>query len=167
MVLKAFHPSIAMLESYDMEISLIKDENDALAEHDVQAMAFDDHVAHIAEHKVPMASVAARKGPSVPRRIAHIQQHLDFLAGNSQHGPINPILATIGNQPTLPPGTPDAILLPKPAQMPPNGPQMPAKPPLPPQMGKPPMPQPKPVGARLPAGPALPPKPIPAPGVMQ
>jgi hypothetical protein len=74
---------------------------------------------------------------------------------------MNPILATINNQPSLPAGTPGQMVLPKPQApaMHPNGPQIPAKAPIAPPPGMrsaPPRP-----------GPALPPKPIPAPGVMQ
>jgi hypothetical protein len=122
-----------MLESYDMEISLIKDENDAMGQGPIpDAVVFDDHVTHLAEHKVLMASVEARKNPQLIMAVTkHIQSHLDFLAGNAQHGPMNPILATIGNQPSLPPGTPSSIVLPNPqpqqpqvSGMPPKGPQM-------------------------------------------
>lgn len=145
-----------LLESYDMEISLIKDENDALGDgQEVHALVFDDHVMHIAEHKVPMASVEGRKDPSVPARLKHIQEHLDFLAGNAQHGAMNPILATIGNQPTLPPGTPSQIVLPV---MPPPAPAaaapgLPPKPPMPPRPGAP---VPPPISSAVPKPPAPP-----------
>jgi hypothetical protein len=114
-----------LLESFDMEISLIKDENDALGNGEqVHAAVFDDHVGHISEHKVLMASTEARRNPQLVVNVtAHIQEHLDFLAGNAQHGPMNPILATIGNQPSLPPGTPDQVVLP------------PMRPPMPPMQG--------------------------------
>lgn len=113
-----------MLESYDMEIALIKDENDAMGQGMIpDAVVFDDHVTHLAEHKVLLASVEARKNPTLISSVTkHIQSHLDFLAGNAQHGPMNPILASIGNQPTLPPNTPSQILLPS---MPPQPPGMP------------------------------------------
>jgi hypothetical protein len=135
-----------MLESYDMEMSLIKDENDALGRgEDCIAIVTDQHVTHIPEHNVLLASVEARKAPDLVARVTkHNQMHIDFLAGNAQHGPMNPILATINNQPSLPPGTPDQMVLPKPLAPPPG---MRAAPPRP--------------------GPALPPKPIPAPGVTQ
>jgi hypothetical protein len=109
-----------LLESHDMEISLIKDENDGLGDGPIpDAVVFDDHVTHIAEHKVLLASVEARKNPQLIASVTkHIQSHLDFLAGNAQHGPMNPILASIGNQPTLPPNTPDQIVLPKAPPMP-------------------------------------------------
>ena len=109
-----------LLESYDMEISLIKDENDAMGDGPIpDAVVFDDHVTHLAEHKVLLASVEARKNPQLIGSVTkHIQSHLDFLAGNQAHGPMNPILASIGNQPTLPLGTPGEILLPKAAPAP-------------------------------------------------
>ena len=116
-----------LLESYDMEISLIKDENDQMGSGDIpDAVVFDNHIVHIPEHQVLLASVEARKNPVLIQSVTkHIQSHLDFLAGNQQHGAMNPILATIGNQPTLPPGSPNGIVLPAPSpQMPPGGPQM-------------------------------------------
>ena len=141
-----------LLESYDMEISLIKDENDAMGQGPIpDAIVFDNHVDHIAEHKTLLASVEARKNPALIQTVTkHIQSHLDYLAGNAQHGPMNPILATIGNQPSLPPGTPDAIVLPKMAAPPPIGP-------------KPPMP--KPGAVPVPGGQvALPKPPVAMPG---
>jgi hypothetical protein len=153
-----------LLESYDMEISLIKDENDAMGQGPIpDAIVFDNHVDHIAEHKTLLASVEARKNPALIQTVTkHIQSHLDYLAGNAQHGPMNPILATIGNQPSLPPGTPDAIVLPKaaapppagPPGMPPKPPTMPARPPIGP---KPPMP--KPGAVPVPGGQVALPKP--------
>ena len=144
-----------LLESYDMEISLIKDENDQMGNGPIpDAVVFDNHVVHIPEHQILLASVEARKNPQLVMAVTkHIQSHLDLLAGNAQHGPINPIIATINNQPSLPPGTPNPIVLPKmappaPAGMPPKGPG------LPPGAPKPPMP------ARPPR-PALPPRPMP------
>ncbi len=133
-----------LLESYDMEISLIKDENDAMGQGPIPpAVVFDDHVTHLAEHKVLLASVEARKNPQLIQSVTqHIQSHLDFLAGNAQHGPMNPILASIGNQPTLPPNTPNGIVLPK----------------------MQPAPAPAPAGPRPNAGPALP-TPNAAPGM--
>jgi hypothetical protein len=147
-----------MLESSDREMSLVKDENDAMGDGPIpDAIVFDDHVMHIAEHKVLLASVEARKNPVLIGAVTkHIQSHLDFLAGNMQHGPMNPILATIGNQPTLPPGTPDQIVLPKIAPPPQAAPGIAPKPGMP---AMPPKPMPKP--APRPAVPT----PTAAPGV--
>lgn len=135
-----------LLESYNMEISLIKDENDQMGDGPIpDAVVFDNHVMHIPEHQVLLASVEARRNPVLIQSVLkHIQSHLGFLAGNSQHGPMNPILASIGNQPTLPPGTPDQVVLPK----------LPPPAPMPPQMA----------GPKPPAGPALP-TPHTAPGM--
>lgn len=136
-----------MLESYDMEISLIKDENDQMGQGPIpDAVVFDNHIMHIPEHQVLLASVEARRNPQLIQAVLkHIQSHLGFLAGNAEHGPMNPILASIGNQPTLPPGTPDQIVLPRP---------------VPPPAAVPP----GPVGPRPAAGPALP-TPNAAPGL--
>ena len=133
-----------ILESYDMEISLIKDENDAMGQGPIpDAVVFDEHILHIPEHKVLLASVEARKNPQLIMVVTkHIQSHLDFLAGNAQHGPMNPILASISNQPTLPVGTPSGIVLPKPAPMAPGLPPQAANPMPGPMPPKPPIPQP-------------------------
>ena len=127
-----------LLESYNMEISLIKDENDQMGQGPIpDAVVFDNHVMHIPEHQVLLASVEARRNPQLIQAVLkHIQSHLGFLAGNAQHGPMNPILASIGNQPTLPPGTPSSIVLPPP------GPQMaPGAAPMPPKPGAVPAPR--------------------------
>ena len=142
-----------MLESYDMEIALIKDENDGLGKGQIpSAVVFDDHVTHIAEHKVLLASITARQNPQLIAWVTqHIQTHLNFLAGPN---PMNPILATIGNQPTMPPGTPSQIVTPTlpPAPMAPQGPQIPLGAPGAPRPiagPKPPMPMPAPAGATV------------------
>lgn len=130
-----------LLESADAEIFLIKDENDKLGQGTLpdgsqpipNAAPTDDHTLHIAEHRVLLASVEARMNIPLNNAVTrHIQSHLDFLAGNAQHGPINPIIATITNQPTLPTGTPSQLVLPKPppAPAPAPAPQGP-KPPVP------------------------------------
>ena len=140
-----------LLESYDMEISLIKDENDQLGDGPIpDAIVTDNHVMHIPEHQVLLASVEARRNPQLVAAVTkHMQSHIDFLAGNAIHGPMNPILATLNNQPTLPPNTPNALVLPK----------------MPPAPPKPPMAGPKPP---IPAGRPMPPKqslPTPGPGL--
>jgi hypothetical protein len=135
-----------MLEAADSEISLVKAENDKLSNgENTPAMFSDNHVMHIPEHLVLLASPEARSNPNSPMVLAvtkHVQEHLDFLAGNKQHGPINPIIATITNQPTLPPGSPDAVVLPAQVTPPPQAPLAPKAGPMPaqpPQAAKPPM----------------------------
>lgn len=105
-----------LLESYDMEISLIKDENDSLDDGEIpDAIVTDNHIMHMPEHLVKLASVQARRNPVLLASVLkHVQSHIGFLTGNAQHGPINPVLASILGQPSLPPGSPDAITLPKP-----------------------------------------------------
>ena len=121
------------------------------------AVVFDDHVTHLMEHKVMLASVEARQNPTLINSVTkHIQSHLDFLAGNAQHGPMNPILASVLNQPTLPMGTPSAILLPKPA---PGGAPPQAGPAGPKPMPKLPIPQAPPANPNLPPTAKLPPIP--------
>jgi hypothetical protein len=139
-----------LLESYDMEISLIKAENDELAAGTpTPAVVFDDHVTHIAEHKVILASPETRRNSAVVLAVTkHIQEHIDFLAGNAQHGPMNPIIASLSNQPTLPPGTPSGLLLP-PAQPGPTAPP-PGAGPVPPKPAMPFPPKAAPQGAPMP-----------------
>lgn len=136
-----------LLESYDMEIALIKDENDELGNGPIpDAVVFDNHVMHIPEHQVLLASVEARKNPQLVQAVTqHIQSHLNFLAGGPDHGPMNPILATIGNQPALPPGTPSGVVLPNtppqvsapgaPVPSAPGAPNLPPRPNLAPPKG--------------------------------
>lgn len=113
-----------LLESYDMEISLIKDENDSLDAGEIpDAIVTDNHIMHMPEHLVKLASVQARRNPQLLASVLkHVQSHIGFLTGNAEHGPMNPVLASILGQPSLPPGSPDAITLPKP---PPQGPVLP------------------------------------------
>jgi hypothetical protein len=120
-----------ILEAYDMEISLIKDENDKLGKGMIpDAVVFDNHIMHIPEHQTLLASVEARKNPQLVQAVTrHIQSHLDLLAGNAVHGPMNPIIATINGQPSLPPGSPSPVVLPK-APPPPPMPPKPAGPPM-------------------------------------
>ncbi len=150
-----------MLEGYEQEISLIKDENDAMGDGPIpDAVVFDDHVTHLAEHKILLSSVEARKNPKLVMSVTkHIQSHLDFLAGNAQHGPMNPILASVLNQPTLPMGTPSAILLPKPqVGAPPQagpGPQKPMPKLQPPQVQTPVSPSTNLPSVKLPQSPVI------------
>ncbi len=139
-----------LLESYDMEISLIKAENDELSDGTyTPAVIFDDHVTHIAEHKSILASPETRRNPQVVNAVTkHIQEHIDFLAGNAQHGPMNPIIASLSNQPTLPPGTPSGLTLPPPQTS--GAMPMPGAGPLPPKPAMPFPPKPAPQGAPMP-----------------
>ncbi len=137
-----------LLESYDMEISLIKDENDSLDEGDIpDAIVTDNHIMHMPEHLVKLASVKARQNPKLLAAVLkHVQSHIGFLTGNAQHGPMNPVLASILGQPSLPPGSPDAVTLPPPAKgaaMPPRPMAPAARPGMPPAM--PPQPAKSPV----------------------
>ena len=139
-----------MLESYDSEIALIKDENDKMGNGQIpDAIVTDDHITHILEHKVILASVEARQNPQLVIAVTkHIQSHLDFLAGNAQHGPMNPIIASLLNQPSLPPGTPSQEVLPPFKPAPAKPPMMPTptqNPNLPSQVALPKPPQPNPI----------------------
>lgn len=115
----------------ETQLRLVKQENEALMKGvQFEAAITDNHVMHILEHTPNIDTLEARMNPNTPEVIAafaHIQSHIDQLAGNAQHGPINPILAGIIGDPTLPPGTPSSI------QLPPQGPPVPQGPPQQPQ----------------------------------
>lgn len=119
---------------------LIKQENEAILKGQVPEVAItDNHVQHILEHTQVFDTIDARTNPNSPHVVAglaHVQKHINALAGgidpvtNIPQGAINPILAGILGQPTIPPGVPSSIQL---APMVPGGP--PAAPGGPPQAG--------------------------------
>lgn len=136
----------------ETQLKLIKAENEAIMKGQCPEVAVtDNHVAHILEHTQTFDSIEARLNPNSPAFIAgmqHVQLHLNMLMGGvdprtgAVTGPINPVLAGIIGDPTLPPGTPSQIQLPPPMPMggmapPPqqgnvprrtNGPQQPQSP---------------------------------------
>lgn len=163
----------------ETQLKLVKQENEAiLTGKQFGCAVTDNHVMHILEHTPVIDTIEARLNPNMPHVIAamiHIQDHLNKLAGGKKlfptpqdqanamasggaslmEGPVNPVLAGIIGDPTLPPGTPSMVQLPPmpagapPAPRPqaqPNGPQdSPAQPSqVLPQTG---MPGPQPVGA--------------------
>lgn len=142
----------------ETQLKLVKQENEALmAGTQFECCITDNHVMHILEHTAIIDTMEARLKPNEPYVLAtlfHIQSHLNKLAGGQKlmptpqdmamaqqtggasmmEGPINPILAGIIGDPTLPPGTPSMIQLP---------PMVPGN-----------MPPPPPPGNRQPTGPA-------------
>lgn len=120
----------------ETQLKLVKQENEELMKGtQFECAVTDNHVMHILEHTAIIDTMEARLNPNTPYVIAalfHIQSHLNKLAGgmklrpttqdqaNAQasngaslmEGPINPILAGIIGDPTLPPGTPSMIQLP-------------------------------------------------------
>jgi hypothetical protein len=86
-----------VIEGDTAEMLLIRSENEHLAEgRQVYAALTDDHLQHIHEHKVVIASPEARENPTVVREtLAHIKEHLDILSKpeNAQ------MLALLGQQP--------------------------------------------------------------------
>lgn len=133
-----------LYNAQESQLKLIKQENEAL----LKGMKFgcavtDMHVTHILQHRALIDTMEARLNPNLPYVVAtltHIQDHLVKLAGGANpltgkpEGPINPILAGIIGDPTLPPGTPSQVQLPP---VPPAGPGGPVPPPAggPPQPG--------------------------------
>ena len=149
----------------ETQLKLVKQENEALMKgQQFECCITDNHVMHILEHTPVIDTMEARLNPNSPYVVAalfHIQSHLNKLAGgiklrptpqdqaNAQatggaslvEGPINPILAGIIGDPTLPPGTPSMIQLPpipagmapppapggKQPQSPPGAPSQPAQ----------------------------------------
>jgi hypothetical protein len=63
------------------ELLLIKSENEKLMNGEqVQAIAFDDHVQHINEHKAVLADPDLRQQPEVVQSVLeHVREHMDLL----------------------------------------------------------------------------------------
>lgn len=112
----------------ETQLKLIKQENEAILKGQSPEVAVtDNHVAHILEHTQVFDNIEARMNPNAPHVVAgmaHVQLHMNMLLGGQDPrtgavtGPINPVLAGIIGDPTLPPGTPSQIQLPP---MPPPG----------------------------------------------
>lgn len=127
----------------ETQIKLVKQENEAIMDGRCPEVAItDNHVMHILEHTTTFDNIEARLNPNSPSVIAgmaHVQKHLNKLAGGidpitkQAEGPINPILAGIIGDPTIPMGTPSQMQLPPPAPGgPPPAPGGPAQPQSPP-----------------------------------
>lgn len=106
----------------ETQLQLVKAENEALMQgKNVMPVITDNHVMHILEHTANVDTVEARLNPNDPGTVAtlnHIMGHINMLTT------INPILAGIIGDPSLPPGMPSALQL----QPPPPG-AAPAAPP--------------------------------------
>lgn len=119
----------------ETQLILVKAENEALMKGTALVPAItDNHVMHILEHTANIDTVEARINPNDPAVVAtlnHIQAHINMLTT------INPILAGIIGDPSLPPGMPSALQIappPPPPQGAPAGPTPgagPAGPPAP------------------------------------
>ena len=116
----------------ETQLILVKAENEALLKGSNLTPAItDNHVMHILEHTANIDTVEARLQPNQPYVVAtlnHIMAHINMLTT------INPILAGIIGDPSLPPGMPSALQLQPPppgAPQPPPGPQGPPKGPMP------------------------------------
>lgn len=83
------------------ELLLISEENEAICNGITpQAVKTDMHKQHILEHKVTMASIAARNDPKlVEAATAHIQQHEDLLVQLTQFEPV--LLQLLNEQPAI------------------------------------------------------------------
>lgn len=161
----------------ETQLKLIKQENEAIMKGQCPEVAVtDNHVSHILEHTQNYDNIESRMNPNAPSAVAnmqHIQKHLNKLAGGVDpitgvlEGPINPILAGIIGDPTLPPGTPSQIQLPPQQPGGPQGAPAPAAP-NPQQAVKPSQPQ-GPAGAPSMPAQTLPQTGAPGPqlGVMQ
>lgn len=104
----------------ETQLILVKAENEALLKgQNILPAITDNHVMHILEHTSNIDNVDARLDPNNPATVAtlnHIQAHINMLTT------INPILAGIIGDPSLPPGMPSMLQLPPPM---PGGPQGP------------------------------------------
>lgn len=141
----------------ETQLILVKAENEALLKgQELTPAITDNHVMHILEHSANIDTVDARVSPDqsyVVATLNHIMAHINMMTT------INPILAGIIGDPSLPPGMPTALQL-----APQSGAQ---KPPIgPPPTGTPPLAAPgnaPPPGQTPGAGPAG----VPAPAVQQ
>jgi hypothetical protein len=126
----------------ETQLVLVKAENEELLKGSNLTPAItDNHVMHILEHTANIDTVEARLNPNQPYVVAtlnHIMAHINMLTT------INPVLAGIIGDPTLPPGTPSALQL----QPPPPGQPAPQPQPGAPHAG--------PVPGAGPAGPPAP-----------
>lgn len=99
----------------ETQLILVKAENEALLKGQEPIPAItDNHVMHILEHTSNIDNVQARLNPNDPATVAtlnHIMAHINMLTT------INPILAGIIGDPSLPPGMPSQLQL----QSPPPG----------------------------------------------
>lgn len=119
----------------ETQLKLIKQENEAILKGKIPEVAVtDNHVAHILEHTQVFDNIEARMNPNAPHVVAgmaHTQLHLNMLLGGPDPrtgawmGAINPVLAGIIGDPTLPPGVPSQIQMgpPQPQAPQPGGPQ--------------------------------------------
>lgn len=89
-----------VLQGKQSEMLLIKAENEALADGREQtALKTDQHLQHINEHKVILASPEARENPEILRiTLDHIDQHVALL-----QDPMNATLLALLNQQSLAP----------------------------------------------------------------
>jgi hypothetical protein len=143
--------NLEVLDEYQQnELLLIRAENEKLAQGEtVAALAIDQHIIHIKEHKGVLADPDLRQDPTlVQQTLSHINEHIQFLRT------VDPaLLSIIGEQPLgpqggspptpAPPGPPGArpgqppntapIAQPAGTAGPPKGPNMPKlpKPPAP------------------------------------
>lgn len=125
----------------ESQLILVKAENEALLKgQELTPRITDNHVMHILEHTANIDTIEASMNPNEPYVVAtlnHIMAHINMLTT------INPILAGIIGDPSLPPGMPSQL------QLPPAPPQQPGT-----QSAQPPN-----QGQNPGAGPATPPAP--------
>jgi len=72
-----------LIQGKQMQLLLIKGENEALAKGEKQtAIVYDNHLQHIQEHQINTATPQARydrNDPSLAVTLEHIQEHINFL----------------------------------------------------------------------------------------
>lgn len=149
----------------ETQLVLVKAENEALLKGTQLTPAVtDNHVMHILEHTANIDNVESRINPNDPSVVAtlnHIMAHINILTT------INPVLAGIIGDPSLPPGMPSQLQLPPPppGQPTPQGPPQGAPKPMP-GAGAPGQPAPAVQQNRQPGGPTQPGQPQPNQGPM-
>lgn len=117
----------------ETQLKLVKQENEAIMQGICPEVSItDNHVMHLLEHTQCFDSIEFRINPNSPASIAamqHLQKHMNKLLGGVDpitgmpEGPMNPVLAGIFGEPTLPLGTPSMLQLPPmvPGMAPPPG----------------------------------------------
>lgn len=120
----------------ETQLKLVKQENEAIQQGQCPEVSItDNHVMHLLEHSQNFDNIESRLNPNSPSALAnmqHMQKHMNKLLGGVDpitkmpEGPMNPVLAGIFGDPSLPLGTPSALQLPP---MPPPGQQPPGAPP--------------------------------------
>lgn len=100
----------AMTDDTQRELMLIKDENERMAAgEEVQALAIDQHVLHIKNHRTVLSDTELRRDPTLVQSVlAHVQQHIELLQS------VDPSLLSIIGEQSLQQANPPQAPMPPP-----------------------------------------------------